>query len=108
MPDDQHRNRPDSGSSGPKPTCSPAVPSLDVSAFKTTDGAYQVPAAKRRDFVWPTTPGWHDIACIHGPSLENATMFVDSALTRERCQATCIAAGKSYTAVGYHSFNWVS
>ncbi|ODN82718.1 hypothetical protein L202_01005 [Cryptococcus amylolentus CBS 6039] len=95
------------GSSGSKPTCSPAVAGIDVSSFKGTDGAYTASTAERRDYVAPTTPGWHTIACLADiSSLTGGVSYTDSSMTQESCQSTCLTAGYQYAATGQQGSTW--
>ncbi|TYJ52507.1 hypothetical protein B9479_006901 [Cryptococcus floricola] len=95
------------GSSGSKPTCSPAVAGIDVSSFKGTDGAYIASTAERRDYVAPTTPGWHTIACLADiSSLTGGVSYTDSSMTQESCQSTCLTAGYQYAATGQQGSTW--
>ncbi|WVQ85831.1 hypothetical protein IAT38_007999 [Cryptococcus sp. DSM 104549] len=94
-------------SSGSKPTCSPAVAGLDVSAFKGTDGAYTADAADRKNFVLPTTPGWKQVACLHDiSSLSGGVSYTDASLTIDSCQRNCLAAGYNYAGTGQQGTAW--
>ncbi|KAK4686420.1 hypothetical protein P7C73_g3711, partial [Tremellales sp. Uapishka_1] len=89
------------GTSGSKPTCSPAVAGLDVSHFQGTDGAYVVPDNERMDIQLPTTGGWHEIACVKNiGSVIGGNSYTDASMTRESCQASCLKEGYSYAATG--------
>lgn len=49
-------------SDGDKPTCDPPIAGLDVSAFTGTDGLYIADVEDQKNFIWPTEPGWTNIA----------------------------------------------
>ncbi|WWD20503.1 hypothetical protein CI109_104979 [Kwoniella shandongensis] len=87
--------------SGAKPGCNPAVAGLDVSKLTGADGPYIASADDRRDFVYPTTPGWHNIACMKEASaITGGVSYTDSAMTVESCTATCLASGYNFAATG--------
>jgi hypothetical protein len=90
------------GANGTKPKCSPAIPALDVTALKRTDGSYIAAASQQANVVLPTTPGWTFIACITGNSFTNGVSFVDNKLSQTTCQEACLKTGFSYAAVGGH------
>jgi hypothetical protein len=83
------------GATGSKPTCNPAVPGLDVSAFKTTAGPDVLPASQQYNSALPDTPGWHDIGC-YSNSVANGINYVDQKMTPQRCQDTCKKNGYNY------------
>jgi hypothetical protein len=92
------------GATGPKPTCNPNPPGLDVTPFKGTDGSYVAVASQRRDLTLPTTAGWKEIGCVSGNanSFIDAVSFIDSQLTQNRCKDACLNTGYNYAAVGNH------
>lgn len=95
------------GPSGPKPTCNPPVPSLDISKFKGNDGRYIAEDDERRDFVLPTTPGWKNIACLHDiTSVSGGVSYIDHSLTVSSCQSHCLIAGYQYAATGQQGTLW--
>ncbi|WVQ70514.1 hypothetical protein IAR50_000033 [Cryptococcus sp. DSM 104548] len=95
------------GATGSKPTCNPAVAGLDVSKLKGTDGAYVASADQRKDYIAPTTAGWHNIACLYDiSSLTGGVSYTDSSMTQESCQSTCLTAGYQYAATGQQGSTW--
>jgi hypothetical protein len=89
------------GATGPKPTCNPAVPGLDVSAFTSTDGPYILPASDRVNFTQDQSKGWHGVGCFQ--STDAATplgsvgiTYYDSEMTPARCQSSCSRNGYTY------------
>ncbi|OWZ63094.1 hypothetical protein AYX15_04854 [Cryptococcus neoformans] len=95
------------GASGPKPTCNPPVPRLDLSKFKGRDGQYIAEDDERRDFVLPTTPGWKNIACLHDiSSISGGVSYIDASITVSSCQSHCLTAGYRYAATGQQGTTW--
>ncbi|KAK8850320.1 hypothetical protein IAR55_004237 [Kwoniella newhampshirensis] len=89
------------GASGSKPGCNPAVAGLDVSAFTGTDGPYIASADDRKDYVYPTDPGWHNVGCMkEATAITGGVSYTDSAMTVESCTATCLASGYHFAATG--------
>lgn len=89
------------GASGPKPTCSPAVAGLDVSAFTSTDGPYTVPASDRVNNTLDPSKGWRKVACYEDtnnvlPLGSDSLTYVDAKMTPARCQSSCATNGYSY------------
>jgi hypothetical protein len=89
------------GATGSKPTCNPAVPGLDVSAFTSTDGPYQVPASDQVNNTLDSSKGWHKVACYQDtnnvlPLGSNSLTYVDPKMTPARCQDSCARNGYSY------------
>ncbi|ODO11105.1 hypothetical protein I350_01707 [Cryptococcus amylolentus CBS 6273] len=94
-------------SNGTKPTCSPAVAGLDVSAFTGTDGSLIAATEDQKKFVWPTTPGFKKIACLHDiSSVVGGTSYTDSYLTVESCTAHCLASGYQFAGTGQEGTGW--
>lgn len=81
--------------SGPKPTCSPPVPGLDVSNFLATAGPDVLPASQQLNTTMPSGPGWHKLGCFNA-ALETTMTYTDPAMTPERCQDSCKKNGYTY------------
>ncbi|KAL7423501.1 hypothetical protein Q5752_001081 [Cryptotrichosporon argae] len=95
--------------SGDKPTCDPAVATLDVTAFQGTDGAYVADAADQMAYVWPTTSGWHEIYCFYADTAFNSTdmySYLDADMTVERCQTACLDNGYVYAGLEVKSSSY--
>ncbi|WVQ72060.1 hypothetical protein IAR50_001604 [Cryptococcus sp. DSM 104548] len=94
-------------SSGTKPTCSPAVAGLDVSAFTGTDGSLIAATEDQKIFVFPTEPGFKNIACLHDiSSIVGGTSYTDATLTVESCTAHCLASGYQFAGTGQEGTGW--
>ncbi|KAJ9098763.1 hypothetical protein QFC21_004411 [Naganishia friedmannii] len=114
------------GATGSKPTCNPAVPGLDVSAFKTTAGPDVLPASQQYNSALPDTAGQYkqetyyqpakyitpdttsyDLGCYQLPYdwqsdnlVKGASYsFTSSSMTRDLCSSTCVSKGAAYSAV---------
>ncbi|KAK6906807.1 hypothetical protein I203_100794 [Kwoniella mangroviensis CBS 8507] len=89
------------GATGDKPGCNPAIAGLDVSKMTGTDGPYVASAADNKVFKYPTTPGWHNIACLKEiTALTGGVSYTDSSMTVESCQQSCLAAGYQFAGTG--------
>ncbi|WVQ86150.1 hypothetical protein IAT38_008318 [Cryptococcus sp. DSM 104549] len=90
-------------SSGPKPTCSPAIPNpILPRALTGTDGSLiYTGSAYNTTTTSPTVNGWTRKGCIGGPTttLVDPIQYTDAGLTVQRCAAYCEEWGMSYMGV---------
>jgi hypothetical protein len=90
------------GASGPKPTCNPAVPGLDVSAFLSTADPFVVPASEMRNNSLSQDKGWRKVGCFTATSSakplgDGGISYMDSNMTPTRCQQACAKNGFTYS-----------
>ncbi|AFR96749.2 transmembrane receptor [Cryptococcus neoformans C23] len=94
-------------SNGDKPTCDPPIAGLDVSGFKGTDGPYIAAVEDQKNFIWPTEPGWTNIACLHDvSSLSGGTSYADQSMTVESCTSSCLKSGYNFAGTGQVGIYW--
>ncbi|KJE05540.1 transmembrane receptor [Cryptococcus gattii NT-10] len=94
-------------SEGDKPTCDPPIPGLDASGFTGIDGPYVAAVEDQKSFVWPTAPGWTNIACLHDvSSLSGGTSYADQLITVESCTSSCLKSGYNFAATGQVGTYW--
>lgn len=96
---------------GPKPGCSTAQPSPDVTKWLGTNGPLVATGSAVKKFSLPTTGGVQQIACIkdNGAAVvSNMYIYYDNAVSASSCSNTCLKAGYSYAATGFANGRWVS
>jgi hypothetical protein len=94
------------GNTTTKPPCVSHLLHLPAALFGT-DGAYVADPADQKNFVLPTSPGWHEILCVREiATITGGAYYIDDGMTQNRCQDSCFNSGFNYAATGRIGDDW--